>query len=143
MDTAAPGPEEEGGKAEEKKKEGEAEDKTDGGDAEEAAPEMDDATEVAAFTPYHWKEWSVVRSQDCLYLWNDFASLELSNVSNGWFRFLVDNKLATMYSSGSTEGGPDSFGELWSTVAAALFVVVHGVLLCRVFNVYQMREPQV
>ena len=74
-------------------------------------PEMEDATELTSFTPYHWKEWCLVRSQDCLYLWNEFASLELSNVSNGWFRFLVDNKLATMYSSGSTEGGPDSFGK--------------------------------
>ena len=76
-----------------------------------ASAEMEDTTDLNTFTAYHWKEWIVVRSQDCLYMWNDFCSLELSNVSNGWFRFLLDNKLATMYSSGSTEGGPDSFGK--------------------------------
>ena len=89
------------------RREGEGGYEADGGDD----MEVEDTTEVAVFTPYQWKEWSVVRSQDCLYMWNEFSSLELSNVSNGWFRFLIDNKLATMYSSGSTEGGPDSFGE--------------------------------
>jgi len=38
------------------------------------------------------------------------AALELSNGSNGWFRFILDGKLATMYSSGSPEGGSDSSG---------------------------------
>ena len=73
--------------------------------------ELEDSPELAINTPYHWRDWSVVRARDCLYLWNEFCAIELSKVSNGWFRFLVDNKLATMYSSGSTEGGPDSFGE--------------------------------
>lgn len=27
-----------------------------------------------------------------------------------WFRFILDGKLATMYSSGSPEGGTDSSG---------------------------------
>lgn len=87
-------------------------DVTDGGSETVSAAEvLEDATELKPLLPYCWKEWSIVRSQDCVYLWNEFCSLELSNVSNGWFRFLLDNKLATMYSSGSTEGGPDSFGE--------------------------------
>lgn len=43
-----------------------------------------------------------------MYLWSDAAALELSNGSNGWFRFILDGKLATMYSSGSPEGGTDS-----------------------------------
>ena len=73
---------------------------------------LEDATEIVANTPYQWRDWCVVRSRDCLYLWNDYCLIELSNVSNGWFRFLVDSRLATMYSSGSTEGGPDSYGEL-------------------------------
>ena len=73
--------------------------------------EMEDATEILLHTPYCWREWSAVRSRDCLYLWNGFCSIELSTISNGWFRFLIDNKLATMYSSGSTEGGAGSFGE--------------------------------
>ena len=43
-----------------------------------------------------------------MYIWSDAAALELSNGSNGWFRFILDGKLATMYSSGSPEGGSDS-----------------------------------
>lgn len=34
-----------------------------------------------------------------------------SNASNGWFRFILDGKLATMYSSGSPENGNESTGE--------------------------------
>lgn len=101
----------EGGDRGKKKEVAEGEDKIDGDGGKEPAMELEDATELAVFTPYQWREWSIVRSPDCLYMWNEFSSLELSNVSNGWFRFLIDNKLATMYSSGSTEGGPDSFGK--------------------------------
>lgn len=72
---------------------------------------LEDATDIVIATPYQWRDWCMVRSRDCLYLWNDYCVVELSNVSNGWFRFLVDSRLATMYSSGSTEGGPDSYGE--------------------------------
>ena len=71
---------------------------------------LEDASEILTNTPYQWHDWCVVRSRDCLYLWNEYCVIELSNVSNGWFRFLVDSRLATMYSSGSTEGGPDSYG---------------------------------
>ena len=74
------------------------------------AEELEDAPELDNHTPYQWRDWYVVKSRDCLYLWNEFCAIELSKVSNGWFRFLADNKLATMYSSGNTEGGPDSFG---------------------------------
>ena len=88
------------------KKEGEEGDKE-----SEVAVEAEDATEIQVHTPYRWREWSAVRSRDCLYLWNGFCSIELSTISNGWFRFLIDNKLSTMYSSGSTEGGAGSFGE--------------------------------
>jgi E3 ubiquitin-protein ligase HECTD1 len=58
--------------------------------------------------PYHWRDWCIARGRDCLYIWSDAAALELSNGSNGWFRFILDGKLATMYSSGSPEGGSDS-----------------------------------
>lgn len=44
-------------------------------------------------------------------MWSDSAALELSNGSNGWFRFILDGKLATMYSSGSPENGSDSSGK--------------------------------
>lgn len=69
---------------------------------------VEDAKEILPGRPYHWKDWSLVRGRDCLYLWSDSAALELSNGSNGWFRFILDGKLATMYSSGSPEGGTDS-----------------------------------
>jgi len=72
---------------------------------------LDDAKEIVQGRPYHWKDWCVVRGRDCLYLWSDVAALELSNGSNGWFRFILDGKLATMYSSGSPEGGSDSSGK--------------------------------
>ncbi|XP_071795349.1 E3 ubiquitin-protein ligase HECTD1-like isoform X3 [Asterias amurensis] len=70
--------------------------------------EMEDAKEIVAGRPYHWKDWCMARGRDCLYIWSDAAALELSNGSNGWFRFILDGKLATMYSSGSPEGGCDS-----------------------------------
>lgn len=71
---------------------------------------QEDAREVQQGKPYHWRDWSIIRGRDCLYIWSDAAALELSNGSNGWFRFILDGKLATMYSSGSPEGGSDSSG---------------------------------
>nr|XP_033808049.1 E3 ubiquitin-protein ligase HECTD1 isoform X7 [Geotrypetes seraphini] len=80
---------------------------------EETKPEkedepQEDAKELQQGKPYHWRDWSIIRGRDCLYIWSDAAALELSNGSNGWFRFILDGKLATMYSSGSPEGGSDS-----------------------------------
>jgi len=69
---------------------------------------MEDAKEILMGRPYHWKDWCICRGRDCLYIWNESAALELSNGSNGWFRFVLDGKLATMYSSGSPEGGSDT-----------------------------------
>ncbi|XP_033735284.1 E3 ubiquitin-protein ligase HECTD1-like isoform X2 [Pecten maximus] len=77
-------------------------------DKDEDEQLQEDAFDIQQGRPYHWKDWCMVRSRDCLYLWSDAAALELSNGSNGWFRFILDSKLATMYSSGSPEGGPDS-----------------------------------
>lgn len=72
---------------------------------------QEDAKEIQQGKPYHWRDWSIIRGRDCLYIWSDAAALELSNGSNGWFRFILDGKLATMYSSGSPEGGSDSSGK--------------------------------
>ncbi|KAJ6649764.1 E3 ubiquitin-protein ligase Ufd4 [Pseudolycoriella hygida] len=69
---------------------------------------LEDAKEILQGKAYHWREWSICRGRDCLYVWSDSAALELSNGSNGWFRFILDGKLATMYSSGSPENGSDS-----------------------------------
>lgn len=70
----------------------------------------DDAKEILQGKAYHWHDWSICRGRDCLYVWSDSAALELSNGSNGWFRFIIDSKLATMYSSGSPENGNDNSG---------------------------------
>lgn len=78
---------------------------------ESTEQQQEDAKEILPGKAYHWKDWSVCRGRDCLYLWSDAAALELSNGSNGWFRFILDGKLATMYSSGSPEGGADTSGE--------------------------------
>ncbi|XP_012221743.1 E3 ubiquitin-protein ligase HECTD1 isoform X1 [Linepithema humile] len=69
---------------------------------------MEDAKELLIGRAYHWRDWCICRGRDCLYIWSDAAALELSNGSNGWFRFILDGKLATMYSSGSPEGGTDT-----------------------------------
>lgn len=74
--------------------------------------QVEDAKEILAGKAYHWRDWCVCRGRDCLYIWSDAAALELSNGSNGWFRFILDGKLATMYSSGSPEGGADTSGKL-------------------------------
>ena len=76
--------------------------------AEPEAVVMEDSKEILTGKPYHWKDWCICRGRDCLYVWNEAAALELSNGSNGWFRFVLDGKLATMYSSGSPEGGSDT-----------------------------------
>ncbi|XP_077299031.1 ubiquitin fusion-degradation 4-like isoform X2 [Arctopsyche grandis] len=67
-----------------------------------------DAQELVLGRAYWWRDWSLCRGRDCLYLWSDSAALELSNGSNGWFRFILDGKLATMYSSGSPEHQTDN-----------------------------------
>ncbi len=69
---------------------------------------LEDEHTISQGKPYHWHDWCIARSRDCLYLWSDFCAIELSNGSNGWFRFVLDGKLATMYSSGSPEGGSGS-----------------------------------
>lgn len=80
---------------------------------------QEDAREIQQGKPYHWKDWSIIRGRDCLYIWSDAAALELSNGSNGWFRFILDGKLATMYSSGSPEGGSDSSGSSHAPTTSA------------------------
>lgn len=90
--------------------------------AEEGSSE--DAKDILSGRPYHWRDWSIVRGRDCLYLWSDSAALELSNGSNGWFRFILDGKLATMYSSGSPEGGTDSSENRGEFLEVSAFTVL-------------------
>lgn len=84
--------------------------------------QVEDAKEILPGRAYHWRDWSICRGRDCLYLWSDAAALELSNGSNGWFRFILDGKLATMYSSGSPEGGADTSGK--DVVLASSIVIM-------------------
>lgn len=83
---------------------------------------QDDAKEILPGRAYHWKDWSICRGRDCLYVWSDSAALELSNGSNGWFRFILDGKLATMYSSGSPENGNDSMGKKMAQLICCFLV---------------------
>lgn len=75
-----------------------------------STPELsgEDASCLSSGVAYSWGEWSLCRGRDALYAWSDAAALELSTGSNGWFRFLLDGKLATMYSSGSPEHQTDN-----------------------------------
>ncbi|KAH8033544.1 hypothetical protein HPB51_013621 [Rhipicephalus microplus] len=59
-----------------------------------------DVREIVVARPYHWRGWSLLRARDCLYLWNKVVFLELPNASRGWFRFILDGRLTTLYSSG-------------------------------------------
>merc|ERR1719470_197107 len=86
--------------------------------------------EIVAGRAYHWKDWCLARGRDCLYIWSDAAALELSNGSNGWFRFILDNKLATMYSSGSPEGGSDSSELFKGGPSEATIIVGNWSLSC-------------
>jgi len=72
------------------------------------SPPKEDATDITSERAYSWRDWSIARGRDCLYIWSDVCALELSNGSNGWFRFILDGKLATMYSHGSPETGTDT-----------------------------------
>jgi E3 ubiquitin-protein ligase HECTD1 len=63
-----------------------------------------DATEIVAEEAYLWNnEWCIIYCKDFLYIWNSHFAIELSHNSNGWFRFLVDDKLYSMYSNGKPE----------------------------------------
>ncbi|XP_017298989.2 E3 ubiquitin-protein ligase HECTD1-like [Diaphorina citri] len=92
-------------------------------------PNTEDVREILQGKAYHWKEWCLVRGRDCLYVWSDVAALELSNGSNGWFRFILDGKLSTMYSSGSPEGGSDSSGKARSTESITAEGELHSIIL--------------
>ncbi|CAD6199393.1 unnamed protein product [Caenorhabditis auriculariae] len=50
---------------------------------------------------YRWKEWRISRGTESLFVWSDVLLIELAFDSNGWFRYLVDNEVHTMYVSGT------------------------------------------
>lgn len=103
---------------------------------------IEDARELLIGRAYHWRDWCICRGRDCLYVWSDAAALELSNGSNGWFRFILDGKLATMYSSGSPEGGTDTSGTFFFFIQSRhkihhlCFVHLTTILLKCSFHLY-------
>jgi hypothetical protein len=53
---------------------------------------------------YVWNSnWFLLYTKDLIYVWNGFFILELSHNSNGWFRFLINSNLYSMYSNGQPE----------------------------------------
>lgn len=103
---------------------------------------IEDAKELLVGRAYHWRDWCICRGRDCLYVWSDAAALELSNGSNGWFRFILDGKLATMYSSGSPEGGTDTSGAFsFSTMSARNSFTYVSSILATVFLVEVFLSP--
>jgi E3 ubiquitin-protein ligase HECTD1 len=54
---------------------------------------------------YNWVtgNWAIIYSSDFLYIWQPFCVIELSHKSNGWFRFMLNNKLYIMFTDGKQE----------------------------------------
>lgn len=74
-----------------------------------------EATSIVQKLIYSWcGKWTIVRGRDAMYLWSDSVAIELSNGSNGWFRYILNGTLSTMYSSGSPEGGSEGNGKAFS-----------------------------
>uniref|UniRef100_UPI00358F986A E3 ubiquitin-protein ligase HECTD1-like n=1 Tax=Myxine glutinosa TaxID=7769 RepID=UPI00358F986A len=70
--------------------------------------DLEDASDMLEGMPYHWRDWSIVIGRGCLYIWSDAAALELIKGSSGWFRFILGDKLDSMYSNGNLDGGWNS-----------------------------------
>uniref|UniRef100_A0A1I8GC05 E3 ubiquitin-protein ligase n=1 Tax=Macrostomum lignano TaxID=282301 RepID=A0A1I8GC05_9PLAT len=52
---------------------------------------------------YQWFDWSLARTRESLFLFGRHCAIELPNMSNGWFKYQLDSRVCTMYSSGSAE----------------------------------------
>ncbi|MFH4979391.1 hypothetical protein AB6A40_006100 [Gnathostoma spinigerum] len=86
---------------------------------------------------YRWKDWRLIKSRDAFFIWCDAVAMEFSDGSNGWFRFMIDGRLSTMYSSGTPESGSDSAetrGEFVDKLSKARNAVPAGTPLCSVFS---------
>jgi len=57
---------------------------------------------------YIWNmKWCLTFTKDFLYVWNRNCAIEFSHNSNGWFRYLLDSNLYSMYSNGQPETSAD------------------------------------
>jgi hypothetical protein len=53
---------------------------------------------------YEWNsDLFLLYTKDFIYAWNSFFVMEMSHNSNGWFRFLINSNLYSMYSNGQPE----------------------------------------
>ncbi|XP_065182623.1 E3 ubiquitin-protein ligase HECTD1-like [Sycon ciliatum] len=73
----------------------------------EPAPDGPDATSIKNGVVYSWRQWRLVTNRESAFLWCDYCIVELSRGSNGWFRYMFENRMATMYSSGTPEVSSD------------------------------------
>uniref|UniRef100_A0A915PQB4 E3 ubiquitin-protein ligase n=1 Tax=Setaria digitata TaxID=48799 RepID=A0A915PQB4_9BILA len=96
-----------------------------------------DQWEIVQGKSYRWKDWRIIKSRDSFFIWCDAVAVEFSDGSNGWFRFMLDGQLSTMYSSGSPEAGSDNAetrGEFLDKLTKARNAVPPGSLLYSVFS---------
>uniref|UniRef100_A0A158Q903 E3 ubiquitin-protein ligase n=1 Tax=Elaeophora elaphi TaxID=1147741 RepID=A0A158Q903_9BILA len=99
---------------------------------------VDDQWEIIQGKNYRWKDWRMIKSRDSFFIWCDAVAVEFSDGSNGWFRFMLDGQLSTMYSSGSPEAGSDNAetrGEFLDKLTKARNAVPSGSLLHSIFSV--------
>ncbi|CAG9534153.1 unnamed protein product [Cercopithifilaria johnstoni] len=99
---------------------------------------IDDQWEIVQGKSYRWKDWRMIKSRDSFFIWCDAVAVEFSDGSNGWFRFMLDGQLSTMYSSGSPEAGSDNAetrGEFLDKLTKARNAVPPGSLLHSIFSV--------
>lgn len=98
---------------------------------------MREATEMVIDNMYIYnKEWCLLYTKDFIYIWNPYCAIELSHTSNGWFRFLINNKLYSMYSNGKPEmnatesvgGGETAANEQGSSVDENKLMFVNRLL---------------
>ncbi|KAK6110532.1 HECT-domain (ubiquitin-transferase) family protein [Brugia pahangi] len=97
----------------------------------------DDEWEILQGKSYRWKDWRMIKSRDSFFIWCDAVAVEFSDGSNGWFRFMLDGRLSTMYSSGSPEAGSDNAetrGEFLDKLTKARSVVPPGSFLHSIFS---------
>ncbi|VDK47623.1 unnamed protein product [Anisakis simplex] len=105
---------------------------------DEVSIAADDCNEIVEGKSYRWKDWRLIKSRDSLFIWCDAVAVEFSDGSNGWFRFMLDGQLSTMYSSGNPESGADSAetrGEFIDKLTKARGAVPSGTALCSILTV--------
>ncbi|EJW84453.1 Hectd1 protein, partial [Wuchereria bancrofti] len=98
---------------------------------------VDDEWEIIQGKSYRWKDWRMIKSRDSFFIWCDAVAVEFSDGSNGWFRFMLDGRLSTMYSSGSPEAGSDNAetrGEFLDKLTKARSAVPPGSFLHSIFS---------